>query len=106
VATALNKDDIELHIQDTINAGAGYNDKRVVELLSKESLNVIPNLINYGVPFDRDKSGNLIYTKEAAHSTRRIVRAGGDATGKEIHNTLLKINKCEIMRIFHRDCSE
>jgi L-aspartate oxidase len=41
-------------------------------------------LIDYNVEFDRDESGNVLLTKEAGHSTRRILHAGGDATGSDI----------------------
>lgn len=97
IATALSVDDIDCHINDTMIAGAGMCDKDAVEVLVKESLSVIPQLIEFGVPFDRDESGNLLYTKEAAHSANRIIHAGGDATGREIHATLLAVNRCDIM---------
>jgi len=45
------------------------------------------------MPFDRDENGNLAYTKEAAHSSSRILHADGDATGREMHMFLL--NQCE-----------
>ena len=97
IATALNEEDIATHISDTIYAGAGKNDKEAVRMLSQKSLEVIPHLIELGVEFDRDENGNLIYTKEAAHSKRRIIRAGGDATGKKIHQQLLLKNPHQIM---------
>jgi len=97
IATALNEDDISAHVSDTLYAGAGVNDKKAVEILSQKSLEVMPDLISLGVPFDKDDNGHLLYTQEAAHSAKRIIRAGGDATGKKIHETLLRKNPHEIM---------
>lgn len=97
IATALNEEDIACHISDTMSAGAGMCDEEAVKVLVQESISVIHQLVELGVPFDRDEKGNLLYTKEAAHSANRIIHAGGDATGREIHTTLLTKNKAEIM---------
>jgi L-aspartate oxidase len=97
IATALDVDDIADHIKDTLSAGAGMCDEDAVKVLVQESLTVVPDLVALGVPFDRDETGKLLYTKEAAHSANRIVHAGGDATGREIHTTLLHKNEAEIM---------
>jgi L-aspartate oxidase len=96
IATALNKEDISSHITDTMNAGSGTNDIDAVELLVKESLQVVPDLIKIGVPFDKDENGNLHYTQEGAHSQKRIIHAGGDATGKWIHNSLRSSHEADI----------
>ncbi|MBL0709304.1 MAG: L-aspartate oxidase [Sulfurimonas sp.] len=93
VALAKDKDDISLHIKDTIKAGAGLCDEEAVNILSKRSKKVIEDLIDSGFEFDRDDDGELHYTKEAAHSTHRILHAGGDATGRHIHYFLLQENK-------------
>ncbi|MFT7004665.1 MAG: L-aspartate oxidase [Sulfurimonas sp.] len=93
VALAKNEEDIPLHIQDTLNAGAGLCDEEAVKILSYNSKKVIDDLINSGFEFDRGENGELLYTKEAAHSTNRIVHAGGDATGRYIHHFLLENNK-------------
>ena len=90
VAVSVDEEDIETHIKDTLKAGAFYNDKKAVELLCRESKSAIDDLIKSGMPFDRDKSGNLLYTKEAAHSRKRILHADGDATGRILHMHLLK----------------
>ena len=92
VALARDKDDIEPHIQDTLNAGAGLCDTEAVSLLSKYSRGVIDDLVQKGFAFDRDAEGNLLYTKEAAHSCERILHAGGDATGRYLHHFLLEQN--------------
>jgi len=90
IALAKDKEDIPLHVKDTINAGDGLCSKKAVEVLSKNSKEVIDEIIKLGFEFDKDKNGNLLYTKEAAHSTNRILHAGGDATGRYIHYFLLE----------------
>lgn len=81
-------DSVEKHISDTLSAGAGLNDADVVKYISQISDDVINDLINNGVDFDKDNSGNLNFTLEAAHSFRRILHVGGDATGKGIVEAL------------------
>ncbi|WP_321779164.1 L-aspartate oxidase [Sulfurimonas sp.] len=93
VALAKDKDDVSLHIKDTLDAGTGLCDKEAVNILSKKSKIVIDDLIDAGFEFDKDENGDLLYTKEAAHSTNRILHAGGDATGRHMHYFLLKQNK-------------
>jgi L-aspartate oxidase len=92
IALAKDEADIPLHIKDTLEAGAGLCDKEAVEVLSKNSKAVIDELIKLGFHFDSDKDGNLLYTKEAAHSAKRILHAGGDATGRYMHYFLLQQN--------------
>jgi L-aspartate oxidase len=93
VALARDEADIPVHIEDTLNAGSGLCDKEAVELLSVESRRAIDDLIANGFEFDADEQGNLLYTKEAAHSCERILHAGGDATGRYMHHFLLQQNK-------------
>src|SRR5574344_787374 len=82
------KDSTSLHISDTLKAGAGLSDFNVVKTISENSDRVIKDLLNYGVKFDKDESGNFILTLEAAHSVKRILHSGGDATGRGIENAL------------------
>jgi len=93
VMNSNEKDSVELHIQDTLKAGAGLNDMDAVKFISENSDEVLNDLINLGVKFDRDEEGNLTYTLEAAHSVNRILHAGGDATGSIIEKTLCKCVK-------------
>jgi len=93
VALARDKDDIPFHIKDTLNAGDGLCDKEAVDVLSKNSRAVIDEIIELGFKFDSDDDGNLLYTKEAAHSCERILHAGGDATGRYLHHFLLEQNQ-------------
>jgi len=93
VALARDNDDIPSHIKDTLEAGAGLCCEDAVKTLSLNSRKVIDDLINNGFEFDKDADGNLLYTKEAAHSCERILHAGGDATGRYMHYFLLSKNK-------------
>lgn len=92
VALAVDKEDVALHVKDTLEAGSGLCSEEAVDVLSKNSREVIDDLISRGFKFDSDKDGNLLYTKEAAHSRERIVHAGGDATGRYLHHFLLEHN--------------
>lgn len=92
VTTAYNDDDISLHVQDTLDAGAGMCNAEAVRLMSETSQQVIGDLIARGFAFDKDEEGHLLYTKEAAHSRSRILHAGGDATGRHLHFFLLQQN--------------
>ncbi|MDD5400792.1 MAG: L-aspartate oxidase [Sulfurimonas sp.] len=92
IALAIDKDDIPLHVKDTLEAGAGLCDEEAVKVLSESSRGIIDDLIARGFEFDRDKDGKLLYTKEAAHSKERILHAGGDATGRYMHYFLLEQN--------------
>jgi L-aspartate oxidase len=92
VALARDEADIPLHIQDTLDAGSGLCDEKAVRVLSENSRGVIDDLIAKGFRFDTDEEGNVLYTREAAHSTERIVHAGGDATGRYMHFFLLSQN--------------
>jgi len=84
-----NKDDnVELHVADTLKAGAGLSNEKVTKYISELSDTVINDLTSYGVNFDKDSSGNNTYTLEAAHSCRRILHVGGDATGRGITEAL------------------
>jgi len=92
VALARDKADIPVHIKDTLDAGSGLCNKEAVELLSANSREAIDDLINRGFEFDKGDNGELLYTKEAAHSCERILHAGGDATGRYLHYFLLQQN--------------
>jgi len=93
IALAKDKADIPFHIADTLNAGAGLCNKEAVNVLSENSRDVIDDIIDKGFEFDKNENGELLYTKEAAHSTERILHAGGDATGRYVHYFLLEHNE-------------
>ncbi len=92
VTTAVDAEDIPLHIADTLAAGAGLCNEEAVRVLSEGSIGVIEDLIRRGFAFDCAADGRLLYTKEAAHSRSRILHAGGDATGRYLHCFLLEQN--------------
>ncbi len=93
IAVVLNDDDdITLHYQDTIEAGAGLCDEEAVSILVEEGPRYILEMIDHGAEFDR-KAGELAFTREAAHSRRRILHAHGDATGREIVRALVAWSK-------------
>lgn len=84
------EDCVEKHVEDTLTAGAGLSDRSTVEYISEASDEVINDLIENGVDFDRNADGELTFTLEAAHSIRRILHAGGDATGHGITEALCR----------------
>jgi len=95
VAVALAEDDeASLHEEDTQQAGAGLCDERAVRVLVADGRRYMRELIEWGTQFDRE-GGELLFTQEAAHSRRRILHAGGDATGHEIVRALLARARAE-----------
>jgi L-aspartate oxidase len=90
IAVALFSDDsVESHVADTLRAGAGLCDPVAVEVLCAEGPGRVRDLIALGVEFDRAE-GELVRGHEAAHSSRRVLHAGGDATGFAIESALLR----------------
>jgi len=98
MVTALNEEDIPLHVKDTIEAGAFHNDREAVEIMSRTSLDTTADIIARGMEFDKNDAGDLLYTKEAAHSVERIIHAGGDATGRYMHYFAMVQNKHELLK--------
>jgi len=91
IAAAIGKDDSpRLHAIDTQRAGAGINDEKIVEILTRDAPARVEELLALGAAFDRTDAGELALGREAAHQRRRIVKAGGDATGHEILKTLIE----------------
>lgn len=90
IAAAVGPDDSPiLHSMDTQRAGAGISNRSVVDILTRDAPARIEELLELGAHFDRTARGDLALGREAAHNRRRIVRAGGDATGHEILKTLI-----------------
>ncbi|MGR3317567.1 MAG: L-aspartate oxidase [Candidatus Anammoxibacter sp.] len=87
-----NKDSFSEHIKDTLDAGHGLCDSDVVDGIVKEGPLRINELISMGVNFDME-DGSLALTQEGGHSHRRILRANGDTTGKEIERGLINTVK-------------
>ncbi|MEH2365226.1 L-aspartate oxidase [Nostoc sp.] len=87
IAAAIAPEDSPtLHIEDTIQAGAGLCDRTAVEFLAQHAPSCIQSLVNLGVAFDRHGQA-LALTLEAAHSRRRVLHAA-DTTGREVTTTL------------------
>lgn len=88
IAVAMNIDDtVELHVEDTCSAGSGLCDVNAVQTMVAEGIPRVTELLDWGANFDWE--GTLPrFTKEAAHSRRRIVHKG-DATGRETTDVLI-----------------
>jgi L-aspartate oxidase len=80
-------DDPALHLQDTLDAGAGLVDPEAARILVEAAADRIHDLVNFGVPFD-STDGEVALGREAAHSRNRILHAGGDSTGAHIEISL------------------
>ena len=90
IAAAVGADDSPaLHAADTIAAGAGLVDEEVARFVTAEGPARIADLLDYGVPFDRDADGQFLLSQEAAHSRRRVVHVSGDRTGAAIMQALI-----------------
>ncbi|GBF50312.1 L-aspartate oxidase [Leptospira ryugenii] len=83
-----DKDKFEEHIQDTLSAGAGLCDPEAVRVLVEEGPTRVRELLEIGVPFTRDESGNLDLSREGGHSKNRIVHSH-DRTGSAVEKALL-----------------
>jgi L-aspartate oxidase len=91
IAAAMGEgDSVDAHVADTIAAGAGTVDEKIARLMASEASERIHDLLEYGVPFDRDLAGHLVLSREAAHSARRIVRVNGDRAGAAIMAALVE----------------
>jgi len=82
-----DEDDYESFFEDTMKAGHYKNNEMAVEIMIRNSPEAIKDLIDYNVDFEH-KNGELIFTKEAAHSKPRILYHK-DITGSEISSKLL-----------------
>lgn len=84
-----SEDDYNSFFEDTLKAGHYENDKKSVEIMIRGSVEVVDELVKYGAEFQREENGELEYTREGAHSAKRIIYHE-DTTGKEITSTLLR----------------
>jgi L-aspartate oxidase len=76
------------HAADTMVAGVGLCDAAAVDVLVTEGPDRVRELMRFGAEFDREPDGSLSLTREGGHHHRRIVHAGGDATGAEVQRAL------------------
>ena len=82
-------DSTDLHLADTLAAGAGLCDVDAVRVLVDEGPGRVTELIALGAAFDRDANGDLQLAREGGHSHPRVVHAGGAATGLEVERALV-----------------
>jgi L-aspartate oxidase len=82
-------DSTDLHLADTLAAGAGLCDEDAVRVLVDEGPARVNELIALGAIFDRDAEGALMLAREGGHSHARVVHAGGAATGVEVERALV-----------------
>ncbi len=99
IAVALSdEDEVGIHYEDTLRAGDGLCNEEAVRVLVEEGPLRIMELIEWGALFDMEGS-KLAFTREGAHSKKRVLHAHGDATGKELERVLLnKVKTYENVR--------
>lgn len=83
-----DKDSFDKHIEDTLVAGDGLCNPHVVEIVVKEGVERIREIIEWGANFDKDKDGDFALGREGGHSEFRILHHK-DVTGKEMERALL-----------------
>ena len=89
IAAALAADDSpERHAADTITAGRGIARESAVRVLCEDAPERVRDLESLGVHFDADRHGRLALGLEGGHSRRRVVHAGGSATGRRVTRDL------------------
>lgn len=92
-------DSTDLHLADTLAAGAGLCDTDAVRVLVDEGPARVNELIAMGAAFDRDIGGELLLAREGGHTLPRIVHAGGSATGAEVERALVEAVQLTIAAI-------
>jgi L-aspartate oxidase len=85
-----DEDSTDLHLADTLAAGAGLCDVDAVRVMVDEGPGRVEELIAMGARFDREASGTLALAREGGHSRPRVVHAGGAATGAEVERALVE----------------
>ena len=91
IAVAMGGDeDVALHLADTVAAGDGLVNAEAAAVLVEQGPRRVEELLRWGTGFDRALAGELMRTREGAHSLPRILHAHGDATGREIAVSLLR----------------
>lgn len=81
-------DSIDAHVADTLAAGAGLCDPDAVRSIVTDGYRAVIDLVDDGARFDESTPGSWSLTREGGHSRRRIIHAGGDATGAEVQRAL------------------
>ncbi|WP_144207021.1 L-aspartate oxidase [Mycobacterium tilburgii] len=83
-----NDDSVDAHVADTLAAGAGMCDADAVYSIVADGYRAVRELVGDGARFDESTPGRWALNREGGHSRRRIVHAGGDATGAEVQRAL------------------
>ncbi len=102
VAAVLDEDpdSLDLHISDTLEAGADLCDAAAVRVLVDEGPRRVHELIAFGAVFDREAGGELALAREGGHSEPRIVHAGGAATGAEVERALVAAARATAAEVY------
>ena len=102
VAAVLDEDpdSLDLHISDTLEAGADLCDSAAVRVLVDEGPRRVHELIAFGAVFDLDARGELALAREGGHSEPRIVHAGGAATGVEVERALVAAARATAAEVY------
>ena len=91
IAVVLGQEDRpELHIEDTLIAGAGACHRVAVATLVKDGQARVRELLEMGYPCDKDSDGKPLLSREGAHSMPRVISARGDESGRALAETLVK----------------
>jgi L-aspartate oxidase len=94
-------DSFAAHETDTLSVGGGLSDANVVASVVAGGPEQIQELINWGMPFDRDDAGQIQLGREGGHHQRRILHTSGDATGRFMQQTLTaKLQAHPNIRVF------
>jgi len=95
IAAAIDPDDSpQQHLRDTLVTGRGLCDRDAVEVLVNEGKERVLEMIELGMQFDCE-NGKIVLGLEGGHTKRRILHAGGDATGKELTSFKLNLVKSQ-----------
>ncbi|KYG58381.1 L-aspartate oxidase [Planococcus maritimus] len=100
IAASISVDDCaQSHAIDTMLASAHHADAERVDILVREGADIVAELLAEGLPYDADRNGQPSLGMEGAHSTRRILHAGGDQTGSMLMQFLLEDSAENITRL-------
>ncbi|WP_439272527.1 L-aspartate oxidase [Pseudochrobactrum sp. HB0163] len=107
IAAAVSSDDtVENHVRDTLMAGDGIVDEDIIRMMASSASARVHDLLQLGVPFDRDLAGRLQVSREAAHSHNRIVRVRGDMAGRAIMQALVaKVRQTPSVTLIENACA-
>jgi L-aspartate oxidase len=97
-----DEDSTDLHLADTLAAGAGLCDADAVRVMVDEGPARVEELIALGAEFDREASGSLSLAREGGHSRARVVHAGGAATGAEVERALVEATRAAAGAVLER----